>query len=96
MVMATKPVRFMNPVEPLGHKPTAMRNQDTGEFEQLALWSGTVSGPIGSHDGVDLRPGDVDSLNIRRTPATTPSSSNFNNKDNEHRVRAFRGFIAPP
>ena len=71
-VKAIMPVRFMNPVEPLGHKPTAMRNQDTGEFEQLALWSGAVSGLIGSHDGVDLRPGDVDSLNTRRTPATTP------------------------
>jgi hypothetical protein len=34
MVMATKPVRFMNPVEPLGStytQPTAMRNQDTGQ-----------------------------------------------------------------
>ncbi len=27
--MVTKPVRFMNPVEPLPHQGTAMRNQDT-------------------------------------------------------------------
>lgn len=70
MVMANKPVRFMNPVEPLGHKPTAMRTTETGEPQQLALWSGAVTGLIGE----SLRPGDVDSSNTRRTRATTPSS----------------------
>ena len=43
MVMATKPVRLMNPVEPLGHKPTAMRTTETGEPQQLALWSGATT-----------------------------------------------------
>lgn len=69
MVMATKPVRDMNPVEPLGHNPTAMRTTDTAEPQQLGLWSGAVSELIGE----SLRPGDVDSSQLRRTPATTPS-----------------------
>ncbi|WP_307885925.1 RNA-directed DNA polymerase [Variovorax boronicumulans] len=68
-VKAIMPVRFMNPVKPLGHKPTAMRTTDTGE-QQLDLWSGAVPEPIGA----SLRPGDVDSSTSRRTRATTPSS----------------------
>lgn len=68
MVMATKPVRFMNPVEPLPHKGTAMRNQDTGGAQNPAPESGAVTGLIGP----SLRPGDVDSSQFRRTPATTP------------------------
>lgn len=69
-VKAIMPVRLLNPVEPLAHQATAMRNQDTGEPQQLALWSGAVSEPIGQRLGL----GDVDSSNTRRTPATTPSS----------------------
>lgn len=69
-VKAIMPVRLLNPVEPLGHKPTAMRTTETGEPQQLALWSGAVTGLIGE----SLRPGDVDSSKLRRTPATTPSS----------------------
>lgn len=68
-VKAIMPVRFMNPVEPLPHEGTAMRTTDTGG-QQLALWSGAVTGLIGS----SLQPGDVDSSQQRRTPATTPSS----------------------
>ena len=69
-VKAIMPVRILNPVEPLGRVPTAMRTTDTGEPQQLALWSDAVSRSIGdSH-----RPGDVDSSNQPRTPATTPSS----------------------
>lgn len=70
-VKAIMPVRLLNPVEPLAHQATAMRNQDTGEPQQLALWSGAVSEPIGP---ISLGLGDVDSSNTRRTPATTPSS----------------------
>jgi RNA-directed DNA polymerase len=66
------PVRFMNPVEPLGQHPTAMRTTDTGGHDQLALWSGAVSGPIGDQGNLDLWSGDVDSSATRRTPATTP------------------------
>ena len=69
-VKAIMPVRLLNPVKPLGHKPTVMRTTETGEPQQLDLWSGAVSELIGA----SLRPGDVDSLKQRRTPATTPSS----------------------
>lgn len=69
-VKAIMPVRLLNPVEPLGHKPTAMRTTETGEPKQLALWSGAVTGLISE----SFRTGDVDSSNNRMTPATTPSS----------------------
>lgn len=71
-VKAIMSERYMNPVRPLGlfDSPTAMRTTETGEPQQLALWSGAVSEPIGA----SLEPGDVDSLHTRRTPATTPSS----------------------
>ena len=67
-VKALTPVRFMNPVEPLGPKPTDTRTTETGG-QQLALWSGAVSGLIGE----SLRPGDVDSSTLPRTRATTRS-----------------------
>ena len=72
-VKAIMPVRLMNPVGPLQPSLfddcTAMRTTETGEPQQLALWSGAVSGPIGA----SLEPGDVDSPNEPRTAATTPS-----------------------
>lgn len=68
-VKAIMSVRLLNPVEPLPHKGTAMRTTETGG-QQLALWSGAVTGLIGA----SLRPGDVDSSAPRRTRATTPSS----------------------
>ena len=75
-VKAIMPVRFMNPVEPLGSTytlPTATRNQDTGGPEKPALWSGAVSGLIGTQAALSLRPVDVDSSAQPRTRATTPS-----------------------
>lgn len=69
-VKAIMSERFMNLVEPLGHKPTAMRTTDTGEPQQLALWSGAVTPLIDA----SLRSGDVDSTTQRRTAATTPLS----------------------
>jgi RNA-directed DNA polymerase len=69
-VKAIMPVRLLNPVEPLGHKPTAMRTTETGEPHQLAFWSGAVTELISE----SFRPGDVDSSKLRRAPATTPSS----------------------
>lgn len=65
------PVRILNPVEPLGHNPTATRTTDTSEPPmQLGLWSCAVTAQIGA----SLPVGDVDSSPIRRTRATTPSS----------------------
>lgn len=71
-VKAIMPVRLLNLVEPLGHKPTAMRTTETGG-QQLALWSGAVTGLISEN----FRPGDIDSSAHRRTRATTPSSRTF-------------------
>lgn len=68
-VKVIMPERVLNPVEPLGHKPTAMRTTDTGAL-QGELWSDAVAPLIGA----SLRPGDVDSSHTRRTAATTPSS----------------------
>lgn len=70
---APMPVRFMNPVGPLQPSLfddcTAMRTTETGEPQQLALWSGAVVEPIGE----SLELNDVDSPNEPRTAATTPS-----------------------
>ena len=41
MVKALTPVRSLNLVVPLGHKPTAMRTTDTAAGAQA--WSGAVS-----------------------------------------------------
>jgi hypothetical protein len=67
-VKASMPVRNMNLVVPLGHKPTAMRTTDTAASGQA--WSGAVSPLI----GLDLRRGDVDSTQRRSTRTTTPGS----------------------
>ena len=65
-VKAPMPVRNLNLVVPLGHKPTAMRTTDTA-VHALAR-SGAVSPLIGA----SLRPGDVDSTHRRSTRPTTP------------------------
>ncbi len=67
-VKAIMPERVLNPVEPLGHKPTAMRTTETFAL-QGELWSDAVAPLIGE----SLRSGDVDSSTQRRTTATTPS-----------------------
>lgn len=72
-VKAIMPVSLLNPVEPLPHQGTARRTTETGG-QQLALWSGAVTGLIGTQSNLDLRPGDVDSSTPRRTRVTTPSS----------------------
>jgi len=65
-VKAIMPARFLNLVSPLAHEATDRRTTDT--HEQLSLWSGAVSQPIGD----SLRPGDVDSEHRRRTRPTGP------------------------
>src|SRR5690606_31200978 len=65
-VMTAMPERFMNLVEPLGHKPTDRRTTDTAA-QHCAGRSGAVSPLIGA----SLRRGDVDSSTLRSTPATT-------------------------
>ena len=60
------PVRTLNLVVPLGHKPTAMRITDTAAPVQA--WSGAVAPLIGQ----GLRQGDVDSTHLRSTRRTTP------------------------
>ena len=65
MVKALTPVRTLNLVVPLGHKPTAMRITETAAGAQA--WSGAVTPLIGS----GLRQGDVDSTPKRSTPPTT-------------------------
>ena len=65
-VMALMPVRTLNLVVPLGHKPTAMRTTETAA--SVLARSGAVSQLIGS----GLRQGDVDSTQRRRTQPATP------------------------
>jgi hypothetical protein len=65
-VKAPMPVRTLNLVVPLGHKPTAMRTTDTAAPVQA--WSGAVAPLIGP----GLRRGDVDSTHQRSTQPTTP------------------------
>ena len=65
-VKAITPVRTLNLVVPLGHKPTAMRTTDTAA--PLQARSGAVAPLIGQ----GLRQGDVDSTHLRSTRRTTP------------------------
>ena len=65
-VTALMPVRTLNLVVPLGHKPTAMRTTETAA--SVLARSGAVSQLIGS----GLRQGDVDSTQRRRTQPATP------------------------
>ena len=89
-VKALTPVRMMNPVEPLGSTPTDRRITETGG-QQLALWSGAVSEPIGE----SLRPGDVDSSTSPRTPATTRSSRTSRTATATGTTRTTSGVFAP-
>ena len=67
-VKAITPVRTLNLVVPLGHKPTAMRITDTAAPVQA--WSGAVAPLIGQ----GLWRGDVDSTHLRSTRPTTPGT----------------------
>ena len=71
-VKAIMPVRHLNLVVPLGHKPTAMRITETAAPAQA--WSGAVTPLIGNHPGMSLRRGDVDSTPRRSTRPTTPGT----------------------
>jgi RNA-directed DNA polymerase len=71
-VKATMPVRHLNLVVPLGHKPTAMRTTETAAPVQAR--SGAVTPLIGNQQGVGLRRGDVDSTLRRSTQPTTPGT----------------------
>ena len=66
MVKAIAPVRTLNLVVPLGHKPTAMRTTDTAAPVQAR--SSAVAPLIGQ----GLRQSDVDSTHLRSTRRTTP------------------------
>jgi RNA-directed DNA polymerase len=68
-VKALMPVRNLNLVVPLAHEATAMRTTDTAARVQAR--SGAVTGLIGA----SLRPGDVDSTTVARTPGTRTSTT---------------------
>ena len=68
-VKALMPVRNMNLVVPLAHEATAMRTTDTAAT--VRAWSGAVAPLIGE----SLRPGDVDSTTVARTPGTRTSTT---------------------
>ena len=89
-VKAIMPERVLNPVEPLGHKPTAMRATETFAL-QGELWSDAVSPLIGE----SLRSGDMDSPTKRRTPRTTPSPRTSRTATRTGTTRTTTGEFVP-
>jgi RNA-directed DNA polymerase len=68
-VKALMPVRSLNLVVPLAHEATAMRTTDTAAPVQAR------SGAVAPLIGASLRPGDVDSTTVARTPGTRTSTT---------------------
>lgn len=68
-VKALMPVRHLNLVAPLAHEATATRSN--GNRQARPALSGAVSGLIGE----SLRPGDVDSATLARTPGCRTSTT---------------------